>query len=87
MNASNEQIYGVPNGCGIYVSGVIPGSSADYAGIRQGDFILAADGKWLNSAWTLDDAKGYHNAGDDMTLLVIVNGKRMNCVVGVRASQ
>lgn len=47
----------LPNGNGAYVTKVLPGSPAALAGLRQGDVILAVDGKVIDQDGNYEDAR------------------------------
>lgn len=49
---------------GVYVASVVENSSADDAGIRPNDIILAIDGIEINSTSRLLETVGQHNPGD-----------------------
>lgn len=49
---------------GVYVVSVVENSSADDAGIKPDDVILAIDGKKVNSVSRLLESVGQHNPGD-----------------------
>lgn len=49
VNAETAKQLGLKNQAGALVSGIMPGSSAEKAGIKQGDVILAVDGERMES--------------------------------------
>jgi S1-C subfamily serine protease len=53
---------------GAPVSGVIPGSTADRAGLAAGDTITAIDGTSIGSAAALSAALAGHTPGQDVTV-------------------
>lgn len=53
---------------GVPVSGVQPGSSADQAGLSNGDVITAIDGRRVTSATQLRDAILAHRSGDQVVV-------------------
>jgi hypothetical protein len=55
--------YGIPLGRGVFVSGVVPASSADLAGIAPGDIILAVDGRTITRLDDIEAAKARHLSG------------------------
>jgi serine protease Do len=59
---------------GAVVTNVLPGSSADNAGLRQGDVILQVNRKDTKSAADVKTALGSIKEGDDALLLVHSNG-------------
>ncbi len=62
---------------GVFVTSVIEGSAADEAGIKEGDVILAVNGKEVNRTNELQAKIGMFNPGDVVTLTVWRNGKRL----------
>lgn len=71
-----SQAYGLP--IGVYVRGVEEGSSADLAGIRVGDVIIAINGETISNYEELNAAKDNYKAGDTITLTVTRNGQDLD---------
>ena len=63
-----SQAYGFP--VGIYVHSVTEGGAADLAGIREGDVIIAINGKTVSNYEELNAAKEEYRAGDTITVTV-----------------
>ncbi len=53
---------------GATLSGVVPGSPADTAGLQQGDVITAVDGQSVDSPQTLGSLIDQHHAGDKVSI-------------------
>jgi Do/DeqQ family serine protease len=53
---------------GLLIAAVYPGSSADHAGLRQGDVILAIDGQAVNDETSLSYRIGTHRGGDTVAV-------------------
>jgi serine protease Do len=68
MNATISRYYGLPVETGILVTAVEENSAAAAAGIREGDVIVAADGKDITSMEQLNEIKNTHKAGETMTV-------------------
>ena len=62
---------------GIRVLSVTEGSPADQAGVRQGDYIVGADGQPITSSRELLRVRGRHYAGDTMTLTLWRQGREL----------
>ncbi len=62
---------------GVFVTSVIKGSAAEEAGIKEGDVILAVDGKEVNRTNELQAKIGIKNPGDVVTLKVWRDGKEL----------
>ncbi|MCD6374731.1 MAG: PDZ domain-containing protein, partial [Caldisericaceae bacterium] len=62
---------------GVFVTSVIEGSAAEKAGIKEGDVILAVDGKEVNRPNELQAKIGIKNPGDMVTLKVWRDGKEL----------
>ena len=60
---------------GLTVYSVEPESGADKAGIKQGDFIVKADGIVVNTVNALNEIKEKKSPGEYITLTVIRNGE------------
>lgn len=63
-----SRAYGFP--VGIYVSSVVEGGAAEQAGIREGDVIIAINGKTVTNYEELNAAKDQYRAGDTITVTV-----------------
>ena len=57
-------------GKGVKVTGVIPGSTADKAGIKKGNYLLRLDGERLNESFDLVYAVKQKSEGDKAALVV-----------------
>jgi S1-C subfamily serine protease len=73
---------GVNPGHVTLISGVIPGSPADKAGLREWDIIAGIDGRDLANAQTLRGAVDAKNDGETLTLTIVRTGQRLQVVVG-----
>jgi len=60
--------YGLPVSDGAYISGVVSGSPADEAGIKDGDIVVAADGQQVKSMDDLIAAIRKKDVGDKISL-------------------
>ncbi len=60
---------------GVIVKYVVPDSPADQAGLRQGDIVLKIDNQPTDDADQLVDIVTNHKPGDEISMLVIRNGK------------
>lgn len=63
---------------GIYVKSIDDFSSAQKAGLKIGDVIVAADGKNITTMNELNEIKNSHKIGDEMTLKVNRNGNEVS---------
>lgn len=63
---------------GIYVKAIDDFSSAEKAGLKIGDVIVAADGKNVTTMDELNEIKNSHKIGDEMTLKVNRNGSEIS---------
>lgn len=71
---------------GAFVAGVAPGSPAATAGLRQGDIVVAVDGKAMPTAVSLRNAIGLTEAGQRVTLTVRRSNDRIEVNVPVQHS-
>ncbi|MFI5222131.1 MAG: S1C family serine protease [Bacteroidia bacterium] len=60
---------------GVYVQYVLPKGPADNAGIKQGDLIVKANGKTIDSKSIFDEEISYFRPGDKVKISVLSNGK------------
>lgn len=54
---------------------VVPGGAADRAGVREGDYVLAVDGKETLSSSDVLKARRKHHVGDEMTMTLWRDGE------------
>jgi len=73
---------GVNPGHVTLISGVIPGSPADKAGLREWDIIAGIDGRDLANAQTLRGAVDAKTDGETIALTIVRTGQRLQIVVG-----
>lgn len=73
---------------GIYVRSVEDFSAAQKADIRNGDVIIAVDGKSIKTMDELNEIKNSHNIGDTITLKINRNGteKDINLTLGEKSN-
>jgi aminopeptidase YwaD len=62
---------------GLRLTGVSPGSPADSAGLKAGDVIVEFDGKPVKDLYEYSDALYAHKPGDEVSIVVIRDGKRV----------
>jgi len=65
-----------PQGRGLAVSGVVPGSNAERAGVKQGDLLLSLDGEVLADSFDLIYAMKKKQVGDRSTLQIERQGEQ-----------
>lgn len=66
---------------GAYIAYVLPNSSAEKAGLKQGDIVVKLDGVPIKTATDLQERIGRHTPGDMVQITFIRNGQAMTCVV------
>lgn len=79
MQDLTEQLgehFGVDDGKGVLVSEVKPDTPAARAGLAAGDVVVEAGGEAVTDTGALRDALAEHEAGDDVGLVVVRDGKR-----------
>ena len=76
IDEAKSKYYNLP--IGIYVSEVGDFSSAQKAGIKPGDIIIAVDGTTVTTKDELDKIKFSHSIGDKITVKVNRNGQEMD---------
>ena len=68
-----SRFYGIP--VGVYVVSVSEGSSAEFAGIKEGDVIIGAEGQPVKNLEELNEIKKQYKAGDEITLTISRQGE------------
>jgi len=61
----------------LLIDGIVPGTPAQNAGLRQGDVILAMDGQTVDSHEALLQARSKRQAGDAFVLAILRDGARL----------
>lgn len=69
---------GYKEGDGVYVKGVVPGSSAEAAGIRKGDILVSVNEVKVKTPAEAVSAVGRSRGGDKFTYVLYRNGKQVN---------
>lgn len=77
------QYFGLKSQAGVVVVGVVPGSPAEKAGLRQRDVILKIDNKQINNAQQLSERVQQARVGDKMLLTVYRQQKTVEITVQV----
>lgn len=67
-------------------AGVISGSPADQAGIKEGDVIVSVDGTNIDDSHSLTALLDQHSVGDSVNLQVLRNGKQINVQATLQAA-
>jgi S1-C subfamily serine protease len=62
---------------GLRLTGVSPGSPADSAGLKAGDVIVEFHGMPVKDLYQYSDALYAHKPGDEVSIVVIRDGKRL----------
>lgn len=79
INSYTAQRYNLPEG--IYIESVEKSSSAEQAGLKQGDIITKIEGKEVSSINELNKVKYNYNIGDTVTLTVYRDNKEQEIKV------
>ena len=72
---------------GIYVAKVSPKSAAEQGGIKEGDVILAVDGKTVNKFGELQEVLAGHKPGDKVKVTIMRDKKKQDISVTLRNEQ
>ncbi len=72
---------------GVYVDGLVPGGAAEDAGIKEGDVLLAINGKKVNSLAELQEELSLYRPKDRVNVLVKRGGKTKQILVTLRNQQ
>lgn len=70
-----------PDVAGLRLTGVRAGSPADSAGLRAGDIVVELGGVAVTDLQTYSDALYAHSPGDEVRIVILRGGARMNVTV------
>ncbi|RFT15345.1 MAG: HtrA protease/chaperone protein [Candidatus Saccharicenans subterraneus] len=87
LNPELSRYFGVPDGRGLLVARVNPGSPAEKAGIKVGDVIVAADGRRVETLEALTDQIQKKKKGEKISLEILREKKKMKIEVEVAEEQ
>jgi len=73
-----QQYYGLNTLEGVYIADVVSGSAAEKGGVLEGDVVVAMNGVSINSSSELQEKIARKNPGDEVTLTVLRDGKRLD---------
>lgn len=76
LNPELAQAFGIEQSQGAVVAAVAPKSPADEAGLRQGDVVVAVNGRNVQSAFDVRNQIGLTRAGERVRLDILRNGQR-----------
>ncbi|MFC1707392.1 M20/M25/M40 family metallo-hydrolase [Planctomycetota bacterium] len=65
-------------GSGVRISGVVPGSAAEHAGLREGDVVTGIDDTPIASLRDLSDQLKQHRPGDRISISYVRDGKQLS---------
>jgi serine protease Do len=72
---------------GAYVAGVMPGSAAEKAGVKEGDVITKVNGVEVRTVAQLQEQVGRYSPGDNITVEVMRDNKRLRLKAELKNSQ
>ena len=73
-----QQYYRLNTLEGVYIADVVSGGAAEKGGVEEGDVITAVDGLKVNSSSELQEKIARKNPGDEVTLTVLRDNKRID---------
>jgi len=76
LNPELAEAFGIEQSHGAVIVAVAPKSPAERAGLRQGDVVVAVNGRSVQSAFDVRNQIGFTRAGDRVTLDILRNGQR-----------
>ncbi len=76
LNPDLAQAFGITQTEGAVIASVAQGSPADKAGLRQGDVVVAVNGRTVRSAFDVRNQIGLTRAGEKVELEVVREGSR-----------
>ncbi|MEK7630692.1 MAG: trypsin-like peptidase domain-containing protein [Patescibacteria group bacterium] len=91
-NTALQKQFGLPVNYGAFVvremipgdHAIIPGSPADIAGVKEGDIILACNGKSINEKTSLEDMLENTNPGDTLTFSVLRGTEKLTIPIELK---
>ena len=73
-----QQYYHLNTLEGVYIAEVVSGSAAEKGGVLAGDVVVAVNGNTINSSSELQEKIARKNPGDEVSLTVLRDGKRLD---------
>ena len=73
-----QQYYHLNTLEGVYIAEVVSGSAAEKGGVLAGDVVVAVNGTTINSSSELQEKIARKTPGDEVTLTVLRDGKRLD---------
>jgi S1-C subfamily serine protease len=83
LNSELSRYFGVPDGLGLLISRINPGSPAEKVGLRVGDVIVSADGNRVETLEDLTDLIQKKEKGEKLSLEIIRDRKKLKIEVEV----
>ena len=80
MSAMYARYYNVSD-LGSYISVVNPGSNAEKAGLKSGDYIVSVNGKTITKSDEVKEIIDASSLGDVLDFVIKRNGRQMNIAV------
>jgi len=69
---------------GVYVEGVLNGSSAEAGGLEPGDLVIAVDSYTVESTAALQERLGLHRPGDEISLGILRGARHMRLAIRLK---
>jgi serine protease Do len=73
LSLFDQYYYNIPSG--LYITSVIPGSSADTLGLRMGDVLISVNGEPISDSDTLNELLCSFRVGDDIYAIISRNNQ------------
>ncbi len=88
---ATENNLGVSDGAWVQAAddanpGVVPGSPAEKAGVKEGDIIIKVNNDKIDATHSLQSLIGKHNVGDKVTITVMRDGKSQTITATLEAA-
>ena len=87
LEANGEDVPDFGTTTGVYVAELVKNSAAAQAGIKEGDVIVAVDGKTVNKFGELQEILASHKPGDKVKVTILRDKKKQDVTVTLRNEQ